>query len=646
MTQKVYHKTLLTQLPATVLVVLFFLQSLRALAGGYARVLGEGDVPGPNFIGSLIVLLAGMVVVAAIPRLDRVSIAVSIIGLVASRVFYAIHIPGGDSYFLASSIVFVLLYLTSISNRSRDTLLNGLILGLLVDVLLRAYNTYDPALRTDLQFRLNGHTYNVSWLGIQIALSIGLVGAAHLGRTVDRDGEGPFRFSIWSGLAFGVLLAFEVIFGTNPSYISHLTRVPTLPVVPWIVLATCLPLLVVIKRGFSALLRAFDIGMRAWIWFLLLVLASVIGFRIPGIAGAAGLLFGQFIIVMTFWFIGKPGDSSVIVRNNIPFSLCAIIAIFIVVVYSFTTNPPGFLSWMDGQGLVMIMVSAVLLIPGMAALRSEDLWELSVSEGGGRPFPLVVMVATSLVVLVVSLPTDHPAPPAVPITVASYNMNGGYGEDGDFALEAVSRAVIDSGADVLVLHDITSGFVSGYGVDQALFLSRRTGMHYVYSAIGGQGLTGEAILSRWPFQAVAGRADTGVSTDSGALAVTINPGQGYPPIRLVTAVVGDDLAADSQTIMMAQFAELYANQSAVVYIVVINEGAGDSFVELASGQGGFVEPHIMTGDSALLTYPAGSPERQDSYILVRGVLPVSTNVVEIEGAVYRMQTVLLDWTDT
>jgi endonuclease/exonuclease/phosphatase family metal-dependent hydrolase len=104
------------------------------------------------------------------------------------------------------------------------------------------------------------------------------------------------------------------------------------------------------------------------------------------------------------------------------------------------------------------------------------------------------------------------------LRIASYNIHGCRGRGGAFDLGRVAQVIVETGAAVVGLQEV--GDVHGHSPvdDQALALSRATGMHLIYAPNLARGARqyGNAILSRLPVLAsqtydlsVAGREPRG-----------------------------------------------------------------------------------------------------------------------------------------
>jgi endonuclease/exonuclease/phosphatase family metal-dependent hydrolase len=86
----------------------------------------------------------------------------------------------------------------------------------------------------------------------------------------------------------------------------------------------------------------------------------------------------------------------------------------------------------------------------------------------------------------------------VPVTVVTYNIHHGVGNDGKLDLERIAAVLRDAKPDFVALQEVDLATKRTSGVDQAKELARLTGMNFVYGAAmdydGGK--YGDAVLSK------------------------------------------------------------------------------------------------------------------------------------------------------
>lgn len=82
------------------------------------------------------------------------------------------------------------------------------------------------------------------------------------------------------------------------------------------------------------------------------------------------------------------------------------------------------------------------------------------------------------------------------LTVMTYNVRAGFGSDDRWDLERTARTIEREQPDVVVLQEISRGWLIATGADEALWLGQRLGMQGIFGAAAGD-LHGNLILSRY-----------------------------------------------------------------------------------------------------------------------------------------------------
>ena len=91
---------------------------------------------------------------------------------------------------------------------------------------------------------------------------------------------------------------------------------------------------------------------------------------------------------------------------------------------------------------------------------------------------------------------DDPGP-AGRVALVSWNLHYGVGPDGEVDLETIARTIAEQDACVVLLQEVSRGWVLGGGADMATWLSNRLGMRMEF-APAADGQFGNAILSCTP----------------------------------------------------------------------------------------------------------------------------------------------------
>mgnify|MGYP000167725592 CR=1 FL=1 len=219
------------------------------------------------------------------------------------------------------------------------------------------------------------------------------------------------------------------------------------------------------------------------------------------------------------------------------------------------------------------------------------------------------------------------------LTLLTYNIHHGRGDDGVIDLERQAAVILASGADLVALQEVDVATGRSGGVDQAAELARLTGMHYAFAEAmpydGGS--YGEAFLSRWPIQG-AGTWPLPASPGHeprAAVAVLVHPPGHARPLRLLGTHL--DHTADQRE-RLAQVDELLAQVARTpadaapptVLLGDLNAEPGSEPMER------FIAAGWRAADPDLApTYPAAGPEVKIDWILLAPGSPGELSDVEV-----------------
>jgi endonuclease/exonuclease/phosphatase family metal-dependent hydrolase len=156
-----------------------------------------------------------------------------------------------------------------------------------------------------------------------------------------------------------------------------------------------------------------------------------------------------------------------------------------------------------------------------------------------------------------------------PVTVATYNIHGAVGNDGRFAPERVAGVLHEMSADVVALQEVPLG--GAHLPNVLLHLQESLGCHIAEGPTyeGAQGRYGNAVLSRFPIQAVRTiDLSFGSREPRGALDADVDC-HGHP-LRIVATHLGLRLAERREQIRrLLQVFDTY--QMPVILLGDINE---------------------------------------------------------------------------
>jgi len=546
---------LLTALEAGV-IGLFFIQALRLLIGllysniGGATVLSGIDPaaipPGtpvsadPTTVTNQVTLLAYLLALPLASLLIgqfRIMVLMAVIIVAIGRAL----MPGASFETLmpaaALTVTGGLLYIALIVRHRLRALPYFFVLGFSADQVFRAIgNTFDPS-------------WSPAYREIQVGLSVG-VGVLSLilllletrrarmsvdgGSHVSPDyGLLPF----WGAVGLSGALFLELALLALPNAVAGRGDLDYTILAPFLVAATLLPVIPAVRGAARNVIGTFDGGTRGWLWLLMIVLALVIGLRVGGFG--AVLVLAQFLISMTWWWVGRPKAARERNLGGVWLLFSTILLGLLIGADNFTYDYafvrdfvgdfrflndviPPLLRGFRGLGIGVILLAAFIALLPMIQTRRRVPWT------GGTP---VGSIAGVVLVAAVSASAAYAArPPLVAqdideFRIATYNIHSGYGEFYDYNLEAIAQTIEASGATVVLLQEIDAGRLTSLGVDQPLWLARRLRMDRRFFPTN-EGLQGLAVLSRIPIAYDDGNLLPSIGVQTGVQRVQIQPQPG------------------------------------------------------------------------------------------------------------------------
>jgi endonuclease/exonuclease/phosphatase family metal-dependent hydrolase len=273
--------------------------------------------------------------------------------------------------------------------------------------------------------------------------------------------------------------------------------------VPFVASATGLPLfaasgVVLLGDAFALLGFSLTLELRATpiLRVLTLVGFTVLVYLLPMVSGPLAV---AILLVTLVWSGGllfaalstgtpaatTPGVS----RTSVVLGIGSLLFIF-----------PAILFYISQQ--IAIPIPGAILPPfaglllGLAAFALMHEVEASPHEWWTRAVPLIALIIP--VALFLTRPAiDTVTPSDAGFRLVNYNIHQAINTDGWVNPEAIAKVIEDEGADVVVLQEVTRGWLISGSLDIAEWLSARLGMPY-YFAPAADGQFGNAILSRFP----------------------------------------------------------------------------------------------------------------------------------------------------
>ncbi len=355
--------------------------------------------------------------------------------------------------------------------------------------------------------------------------------------------------------------------------------------------------------GATGLWLAWDAGWQARLglalavtsWAILVLTAAIGGrlLRSPASVNrvALALAVGQLLqVALLFRYYTATGD------RWIPLILWAILA-FVVALDWPSGWPPG----------------AVALLPHVAL---------------GMVSPLAAAVAWQAL-------GERASPPALApsseLIVMTYNIQSGYDRYQRWNLEATARVIEAARPDIVLLQEVSRGWLVTSSADQLTWLARRLDMHASWGPASSDGLWGNAVLTRaLPVEERVVHFRTTQNLRRGAIAVRLTT----PTVSLWIASTHLDDPRSATMVRLTQIDELLAFLEPARPLVLGGDfNAEPESPELARlSAAGFRDAAAAVG--ALL--PTSADARRIDYLLVTdGLEPVAGSVLEATASDHR-----------
>jgi len=189
---------------------------------------------------------------------------------------------------------------------------------------------------------------------------------------------------------------------------------------------------------------------------------------------------------------------------------------------------------------------------------------------------------------------------------------------------------------VVALQEVDTGRLTSYGVDNALWLSRRLGMKVVYLP-AVERLTGIALLSRLPIETSQTRLLTSQLEQTGIIRARLRVGDRALNAYAVWMGLTPEERAAQLTDALAFVAEADADTPAI-WGGDFNS-TPDSPIHERIAQAGFVDPFIELGLGPAPTDPADDPKKRIDFVWLRGLAPVDGEVPDSQASDHLMVVV-------
>lgn len=629
------------------IVVLFFLEAARAAFAALLSLVNAALQTGQVTFG-LVEGHAILLLVVALPWLAPRArtalpelLSLSAIGVGTARLMMALPVPGLQLY--AALIVLGLgsVYFAALLRANWQRWIVAWIVGLALDQLMRAGNSYDITLRPWLTVPALGVKLAIPWVVVQFMLTVLLIAVSRLARgTAHLEPYRPARLSIGGGVGFGAFVTLELSALAMPNVGARWSGVSFGMLVPWLLLATTLPLAFSMRQIMGETLSMFGKGLRGWIWLTLLLMLTVVSNRLDGPGAAGALVAAQFMTVLLLWWMPSPAQGEQPTSAGLPIAIGMLVCIGLIYAYSLTFEYMYGLGWLQGQGLVVLLVAMLLVNVPRLLPRSDDPWMALPTVPRGV---VVTFIAPLFVfgVLLGSLRNMPAQAPGNALRVATYNINGGYDAEGQFQLDLIAQTIEAATPDIVMLQEVDTGQPVGYGIDQVTYLAERLDMHAAYYPTVEQ-LHGLAILSRWPLADTSGLLLPGEGEQLGALSgqLVLNAETGQQVTFVDTQLLpaGDNVRIEQMAVLLG----LLNQERPAVLGGDLGAPPGDELYRQLHLIG-MDDPDVELGIEDGYTYPSTAPMFRRDYVLTRGLMPLDSRQVQSMASDHRLVVVEMAW---
>jgi len=603
-------------------VLLFFLQAVRVLFSVLFGVIYDALFEGPFTLAApvkiLLVLLALLCPLLA-PREERARrralFGAALLAFVA-RIPLTINHP--DVRLVAGLLI---------------TAAGSLYLATLVRTRPRLFMpTFIAALAGDQLLRTLGHTFDLGlrpwWLPVQAVLSLALAAVARFAlRRAEEAAEPEARLGILGGLAVGMVLFLETSLLDFPNAIARLSSASYAIIAPLLMLVTLLAWLIYVTGWYERLW----LGERhrgAWLVLFTLVAMIIALDSAPPLA-AAGLLVAQLTILLALGgAVRVRGEKR---RRGVGLGLALGFVLFLLFnfAYAFAFTYAYTLEFFRGTGPHILFIAALI-----ATVAAQRRGQAPVPKSPAAPpwQPALVSLLLVVVCAAVAWPPSLPPPePTTTLRAATYNMHYGYNTPWQLSLEAQARAIEESGADVVFLQEVDAARITSYGVDDALWLSRRLGMREVYLPCV-EGLTGIALLSRYPLLDKGGRLLPSEEEQTGIVWAQLDTGRG--PVNAFGIWMG--LSPEERAKQLEGALSFIEEHPGPALFGGDFNSTSDSPVYERIAAADFVDPFVATGAEPSPTSPSEAPKRRIDFVWVRGLQPTAAEVLASTASDHRL----------
>ena len=522
---------------------------------------------------------------------------------------------------LVASIVIIAgagLYLVTALRSRPKTMVEGLILGLVLDQVLR----------------VAGHTFDITlhpgwWPGQAVlSLTLCLLALWLYGRRQEETVGTAAPPGLSVGLVWGGWLFLESSLLAFPNAMARWSGEG------YQLFALASPLILLLIWLGSRLWRT------RWRWFdggLVLVTLCVglaLGYVLSGAFAAVGLLLAQLAamvaLLSALWAPNPQGGDSL----GVALSLGNILYLVLSFVYAFTFTYAYTLELFRDMGLTVFLIAGVLTgIPLLIlpAVKERVPWpslaRWLVALAGG-------LILAAFVLVIEGDPWQPSQMATDSLRAATYNIHYGYDGEWHLSLEAQAQAIERSGADVVMLQEVDTARPTSYMIDNAMWLAQRLEMTEIYLPTM-EHLTGIALLSRHPIRYTETLLLPSELEQTGIIWTELDVG-GRPVNAAATwlGLEADERARQLDTALML----VTVHPGPALFGGDLNS-TPDSLVYARIAAAGFMDPFVVLDLDSPPTSPAVNPAHRIDFVWMRSLVPIQAEVLDATASDHRLVVV-------
>jgi endonuclease/exonuclease/phosphatase family metal-dependent hydrolase len=225
------------------------------------------------------------------------------------------------------------------------------------------------------------------------------------------------------------------------------------------------------------------------------------------------------------------------------------------------------------------------------------------------------LVVFSLIHLVFNPPAPDPHPPSgAAVKIMTYNIHSAYDIHGRQDPEAIAKVILDSGAEIVAIQEISRGWLVNGSTDLTTWLSNRLRMQVVFKGTTGP-MWGNAILSKYPILQVGFGKLPALDThiERGYLRVEIDTGYDQPLNIFATHLHHEENAPIVRYAQLSELIHIWAKRPYSIILGDLNARPEDDEIELLMSAG-LIDSWSESGIGRGYTVSSDKPFKRIDYI--------------------------------